>query len=330
MKLVFVFIMFAKLTFAASPSVVIIGGGPAGLSSAIEAKQAGASVKVIEKRGAYEREQMLFLFEHSLDLLKKWKAAPAGLSVVGVGDRRIGFVQISELENALLHRAKELGVEVIQDQFVGFSKKGRLARLKKTGSIPYDLLIAADGVHSLVRQSIGIELDRLSQGKAGAAFFLLGKDQPPNPIEVLPHVQHGSSFVRKFQFPELTLVFLQGPQSATKEDFIRLCKASGWDLQAKQVAANEALLLLDVDVFLQRATRFSLKDRGVLLIGDAAATGSFFRGKGANYALESAEIAGRFFQTNDYERFEVELNQATDVLVEDNAFLFQHEESQQR
>jgi flavin-dependent dehydrogenase len=57
-------------------------------------------------------------------------------------------------------------------------------------------------------------------------------------------------------------------------------------------------------------------------VGDAAGTGSFFRGRGANHALETAEIAGRLFKTGGYESFESEMDKATGAFIEDSAFLF--------
>jgi len=303
----FLFILFG-LTCAAfrsseSPiSVLIIGGGPAGLATAIEARQAGAIVKVVEKRSAYERQQQLFLRGHALGLLEKWEVDSPELKKVEIGVKRVGFIPISALEEALLKRARELGISVIQDEFLELSKQGRSAILSKEGAVSYDILVAADGSHSQVRQALGIEADLMGQGKAGAALL------PPSlgesgSIDVSPVIQHADSFVQKFQLPGVNFIFLQGPISATQDDFIKMCKASGWDCQAEQIAADGGLLLLDADVYLQKARRFSLNDRGALLVGDAAGTGSFFRGSGANHALETAEIAGHFFKTNDYESF---------------------------
>lgn len=317
-----VFFGLTFVSFKSQPSTIIIGGGPAGLATAIEARSAGAQVIVVEKRSAYEREQQLFLLEHSLALLKKWEVDPPELNTVEIGDRRIGFVQISQLEEALLKRAQELGVRVIQDEFVELSKSSRSVILRKGGALSYDILVAADGAHSPVRKNLGIEVNFLGQGKAGTAFFLSRKGDTPRSIEVSQAIQHGASFVKKFQFPEVMFIFLQGPNSAAEDDFITFCKASGWDSQAEQIEAGEALLLLDVDVYLQKARRFSLETQGALLVGDAAGTGSFFRGMGANHALETAEIAGRFLRARDYERFEAEMDKSTSSLIEDSAFLF--------
>jgi flavin-dependent dehydrogenase len=68
-------------------------------------------------------------------------------------------------------------------------------------------------------------------------------------------------------------------------------------------------------------------------VGDAAASASFFQGMGANTALQTAEIAGRFFQDvksidrKRYEDFERAMKEATDALIEDSKFLFTQEET---
>jgi 2-polyprenyl-6-methoxyphenol hydroxylase-like FAD-dependent oxidoreductase len=318
------FIVLAGVVFTglkAPVSVVIIGGGPAGLSTAIEARHSGARVTVVEKRSAYERTQRIFLFEHSLELLEKWEVESLELSKINMGEERIGIVRISALEEALLKRAQELGVFFIQEEFVGLSPQERSINLGRGVSLSYDILVAADGTHSQVRQELGIEVDLISQGKAGAALVPCLEDEL-SLIDVSPDIQHGASFIKKFYFPGMHFMFLQGPFSATQEDFITLCKASGWVPQAEQIAAGKARLLLDVDVYLQKAKSFSLQNQGALLVGDAAGTGTFFRGSGANHALKTAEIAGHFFRSNDFETFEAEMDKSTSALIEDSAFLF--------
>src|SRR5579872_1381381 len=141
MFLLLIGLVLAAFIFARSPvSVVIIGGGPAGLATAIEAKQAGAIVTVVEKRSAYEREQQLFLRGHSIALLEKWKVDSPWLKKVEIGDKRVGFIPISALEEALLKRARKLGVRVIQDEFIELSENRRSVILSGKGAISYDIL----------------------------------------------------------------------------------------------------------------------------------------------------------------------------------------------
>lgn len=317
----FVFVAMAFVSVKPPASVVIIGGGPVGLACAIEARQANASVTVVEKRCAYQRVQRLFLFDHTLQLLEKWGVVIPELCKIAVDDTYIGILKISLLEEALLKRAEELGVNVIQDEFVELSQNERSILLKDSGAIPYDILVAADGAHSCLRKALNIQLDLISQGKAGAALIPSSCEEF-SLIGMSPDLQHGSSFIKKFYLPGMCLMFIQGPFSATKNDFIALCKASGWALEAEQIAEGKAHLLQNVDVNLQKAKTFSDQDQSALIVGDAAGTGSFLRGTGANYGLKTAEIAGHFFKTNDYEIFEAEMHAETNALIEDSAFLF--------
>ncbi len=310
------------VSLQSATSVVIIGAGPAGLATAIEAKLAGAHTTIIEKRSSYDRLQRLFLFEHSLQLLEKWGVEASELRVMQIGKERIGIVAISALENALRKRAEAVGVLFIQDELIHLSQQKNSILLATNGTLPYDILVAADGTHSATRQALGIEIERISHAKAGAA--LIPSSESESRIDVSSDMQYGDSFIKKFYFPGMHFMFFQGPFSATKEDLIALCKASGWHAQADTIALDKARLLLDVDVYLQKAKQFFIKEHSALIVGDAAGTATFFRGSGANYAFKTAEIAGHFFQSNDGNNFEARMQKATDDLIEDSAFLFPH------
>lgn len=324
MKKIWMLLLLITLAFVSvepADSVVIVGGGPAGLATAIEARQANVSVTIVEKRNSYERVQRLFLLDHSLQLLERWGVEIPELSKIEVDGDYIGIVRIAALENALLKRAQELGVNVIQDEFIDVSPNERVIILKEAGEMPYDILVAADGVHSHLRKTLGIELHLINQGKAGAAL-IPAADDASSAVDISPDIQHGNSFIKKFYFPGIHLLFIQRPYSATQDDFITLCNASGWESLAKQIAEGRTKLMLDVDVYLQRAKSFSLKERNALLVGDAAGAGTFLSGLGANYAFKTAEIVGHFFTSHDFETFEAEISEATDFLIEGNSAYF--------
>ena len=96
------------------PSLLIIGGGPAGLGVALEAKERGYDVTLIEKRDAYSREQTLLLLDSSLKLLKKWQVESPSLHTMSLTeDFSVGLIPINALETALDQKVQALGIKKI-------------------------------------------------------------------------------------------------------------------------------------------------------------------------------------------------------------------------
>ena len=58
------------------------------------------------------------------------------------------------------------------------------------------------------------------------------------------------------------------------------------------------------------------------MIGDAAASASFFEGMGANTGFRAAEIAGCFFANRDELAFQDEMKRATNFMIQDSLYLF--------
>jgi len=75
-------------------------------------------------------------------------------------------------------------------------------------------------------------------------------------------------------------------------------------------------------VILQQAKAFSNQEASAILVGDAAATGSFFQGMGANTAFMTAELAGQFVKSKSYADFNQSMKATTDALIEDSRYLF--------
>lgn len=73
---------------AAPLSIAVIGGGPAGLSAAIQAHLLGANVTVIEKREAYIRNNILFLYGPSLDIFEQWGVEIPQMEILNYVDSR--------------------------------------------------------------------------------------------------------------------------------------------------------------------------------------------------------------------------------------------------
>jgi 2-polyprenyl-6-methoxyphenol hydroxylase-like FAD-dependent oxidoreductase len=122
-------------------NVVIVGAGPVGLATAIEARAAGYDVTVIEKRKVYTRKQVHILDEHTLKLLKTWQVSVA--KCTQPEGANIGIMSIQDLEEALKERAIEAGAKIIFAKYQQLVDKQAI--LYNGQKLSYDFLIGADG-----------------------------------------------------------------------------------------------------------------------------------------------------------------------------------------
>lgn len=178
-------------TIAAAPSrhanVLVVGGGPVGLTAALELNRRGADVRLIEKspdRSCLSRA--VGINARTLELLKP-SGVTAGLLAAGLKVRyvnirngndilvRVDFTKLpgpykfllslpqSETERILEEALRERGVEMQREtELVGFTQNpdGIKARLS-AGGVPIDLaadyIVGCDGAHSTVRKTLGLE-----------------------------------------------------------------------------------------------------------------------------------------------------------------------------
>lgn len=319
--------LFFSMSLFAENSVLIIGGGPAGLATAIEAKMQGCRVTIVEKRDAYTRPQTLFLLDSSLQLLEKWEVDTSPFKIVDLGDgTHMGFVSIKQLEEQLEKRALELGVEKIQGEFQAF-KSNRAALLENKVVLNYDILVGADGTHSKVREALRIEQNHLGSAK-GVVAKIVDLEDPSMEVEVSPPIPIGDGFVRRTKVPRASIFFGQFPHKATREVLQKAFVAQGWSKEAKAIVEDTTFVGEEIDIFLLQARTFSHQEKSAILVGDAAASASFFQGRGANTALKAAEAAGRFIKEVQarnkaaFQNYNRAVKEMTTEMIEDSAFLF--------
>jgi len=311
--------------------VVVIGGGPAGLATAIEARKAGFRVQVIEKRSEYTRPQVVFLNENSIQLLKNWGADLQQVKLIEIAPQKSkGIVELRILEELLAKRTKELNIEILRATFDGFNSDQSLVVTTDSGAqrtLPYDFVVGADGAHSKTREALGISVTHFGDAKALATFVRVPPSTKPG-FDVSPALRGPSYYLKRIKIVAGSVIFMQSYNDISEQEFRDAVANAGWHEEAEMLA--EQLGRLKVDVTLQQALVFSAKAKAAILVGDASATASFFNGMGANTAFKTAEAAGLFFQTVQeqgaaaYETFDLSLKLATDAMIQDSQFLFDY------
>jgi len=147
--------------------LLVAGGGPAGLATAIHAVRAGLEVVVVERRqGPVDKACGEGLMPHALRQLRGLGADPPGMPFHGItylaGSRRVtgGFrsgpgrgVRRTSLHASLLDAAKAAGVRIEQGEVGPLSQDATSVRC---GGFRARYLAAADGLHSPIRAALGL------------------------------------------------------------------------------------------------------------------------------------------------------------------------------
>lgn len=161
--------------------VIVVGGGPAGAATATRLAAGGFDVLVLD-RATFPREKACAEFlspgaVSELDRLGVIGAAAAvgawqdGMRIVSrraaftlryeEGRRGLGIAR-PQLDRLLLERARDEGAQVREGTHVGSAllERGHVAgvRLRDGGELRARFVVAADGIHSPVARSLGLEL----------------------------------------------------------------------------------------------------------------------------------------------------------------------------
>jgi flavin-dependent dehydrogenase len=151
--------------------VIVVGGGPVGLGTAIEARLAGLSVVVVEPRaGSIDKACGEGLMPGALPLLDRLGVHPAGHPLLGVGyygraarvEHRFANgnglgVRRTTLHEALLERAIGLGVDVVQGRADAIEQhEDSVTVTVGTARIDAHWLFGCDGLHSSVARQVGL------------------------------------------------------------------------------------------------------------------------------------------------------------------------------
>ncbi|KAK3880510.1 hypothetical protein Pcinc_014999 [Petrolisthes cinctipes] len=291
--------------------ILIIGAGPCGLRSAIEAQLLGAKVVVIEKRDRFSRNNVLHLWPFVISDLKQLGAKKFyGKFCAGA----IDHISIRQLQCILLKVALLLGVEVFES--VGFEelveppldqteKIGWRARLSPpdhpANQYEFDVLLAADGKRNTLP---GFKRKEF-RGKLAIAIT--------------------ANFINKRSEAEASVQEISGVAFIFNQKFFKeLYAATGIDLE------NIVYYKDETHYFVMTAKKHSLIDKGVIL-QDLADTQQLLHQSNVDrealldYAREAADFSTSYqlphldFAVNHYGKPDVAMFDFTSMFAAENA-----------
>lgn len=169
------------MTFDAD--LLVAGGGPVGLATAIEARRLGMSAVVIEPRtGAVDKACGEGLMPSALEQLRRLGVEPRGRAFVGIrylcGARQVEArfrdgagrgVRRTTLQAALAARAEVVGVRRHRDRV---TKVDQDALGVVAAGLRGRWLVGADGLHSTVRREVGLQPAPVRDRSATARYGL--------------------------------------------------------------------------------------------------------------------------------------------------------------
>ncbi|WP_294178840.1 NAD(P)/FAD-dependent oxidoreductase [uncultured Schumannella sp.] len=292
--------------------VVVVGGGPIGLASAIEAREAGLDVIVVEPReGVIDKACGEGLMPGAVPALHRLGVAPAGFELRGVayrdgrssadhrfaGGTALG-VRRTTLHAALLERAEQVGVRRVAARVLDVEQEGEHVTALTTGPrVRGEWMLACDGLHSPVARLLGLHRPARERGRRFGQRQHFAIEPWSDLIEV-----HWTSDAELYVTP--TADGVVGIAALTRRG-VRFGEALAAcpELAARIARAPRATPVIGAGPFRQTT---SARTRGrVLLVGDASGYVDALTGEGLRIGFAQAEAAVQAVRrgdAHDYER----------------------------
>ena len=299
--------------------LIVVGGGPSGLSAAILAAQQGLSTLVIEqKKGTIDKACGEGLMPAAVDTLNKMNVYPEqshpflGIRYIqgtqqaqgnfrngkGLGVRRLA------LHNALTNRAKELNIDIIH------AKAKNIAQTQEKVSVDgHDAryLFAADGLYSPIRKKLGLEAPAKRKPRLGIRRHY--PIAPWSPFVEVYWSDHAEAYVTPVSDEQIGVAILyykeHTPPHQNKFDHL----ISLFPTLKEKLTTDPCSILRGSGPF-ERRTTTPVSNR-ILLVGDSAGYLDPLTGEGIRMGLNSAQAALKCILHDQPHRYHKEWKRVT-------------------
>jgi flavin-dependent dehydrogenase len=273
--------------------VLVAGGGPVGLATAIEARLRGLTAAIIEPRGpAIDKACGEGLMPGALPALARLGVDPVGFALRGVSYRARGSridhlfaggggrgVRRTTLHSALSERAAELGVQTIAGRVDSLVDDGDGVDV---GDLRGRYLVGADGLHSSVRRLAGLERSPGRARRYGIRrHFAM---EPQSELIEVYWTADAEAYVTPVGDGVVGVAVL-GPQGTRFDAVIAAIPELAERMRGREPASE----LRGAGPFGQRASARSVGR--VLLVGDASGYVDAITGEGIRVGLAQARVA---------------------------------------
>lgn len=293
--------------------VLVVGGGPIGLATAIEARLAGLSVTVIEPhQGVLDKACGEGLMPGALPFLEGLGVSPKGADLVGVryqNDKNEVIHRFSSgpgrgvrrvvLHQELLQRANELGVKFKHSalESLGQNQEQVFITCEDGEKLHGRYLIGADGIHSKVAREAGMakpSSQRQSKRFGIRQHFAIA---PWSDLIEVYYTNSAEVYVTPVSESEIGIAVL-GPKNTDYLEAIEAVPEIKVRLEGAQATSKKA----GAGSFPQETT--SRKKGRILLVGDASGYVDAITGEGLRLGFAQANLAINLISQNQTQRYE--------------------------
>ncbi|MDP3968376.1 MAG: NAD(P)/FAD-dependent oxidoreductase [Nocardioides sp.] len=275
------------------PDLLVAGGGPAGLATALFAARAGLDVQVWEPReGVIDKACGEGLMPGAVAGLARLGVDPSGRDLLGIryvadgraatADFRAGpgrGVRRTALHDALRRAVDAAGIEVVQRSVRRVTQDDQAVVVD---GVRVRHLVAADGLHSPVRRALGLDAPQRGQVR-------FGQRQHHGTAPWSSHVEvHWSRDAEAYVTPVADDVVGVAVLSRRKGPY--LDRLAGFPELAERLQGAPAVSTIRGAGPLRQGARRRVAGR-VLLVGDAAGYVDALTGEGVALGLAQAEAA---------------------------------------